>query len=135
MRPLKKILLGVDLTRSYHLSADGLPPDNREAVRRAIWLARDNRAMLLICSALNLSERALRHVVEEERGRLTQTVEQAARAALGGLVAQAKGEGVEARPVLARGKAWSELVGLAFREHCDLVVVGTGHSSALSRLL
>jgi len=109
--------------------------DNREAIRRAIWLARHNAARLLFFSALNLSDRAMHMLVDEDPSRLTQTVETAARTSLAELVSEAQREGIEAEAKLVRGKGWLEIIRQVLRDRHDLVVVGARHVHGLRRIL
>lgn len=135
MRRFRNILVGVDLAQSPNLSAAGLGADNREAIRQATWLARHNGGTVFFLAALNLSEDQLHRLAEEDRTRLTRTVEQTANESLDGLVREARAQGVESAAALVRGRGWVEIVRKVQRDGHDLVVVGARHSHGLRRVL
>ena len=134
MQPFRNILVGVDLTQ---YDATTLQPSviAREVVRQALWLAGNTGGRLTFCSALNLTLETLPHLDEADRRQLAHTVEQAAAAILGGLVQQARVQGIEATEKLVLGRPWLEIIRQVLRDKHDLLLVGTRDRTGLGRMI
>ena len=135
MQCFKNILVGVDLTRLRQLDVSELPPDTREIIAHAVWLAKINGAKLLFFAALNISEDALHHLREHKKTHVVQTVEELANRVLEDLVKEARQEGVDASAKLVLGKDWLEIIHQVERAQHDLLVIGTRTRSGLQRML
>jgi universal stress protein E len=134
MKTMQNILVGLDLARGP-LTTAGLGPISREAFRRGVELAKLQNARLLLFTALNVNEEALRFLKEHERNRVVANLADAADRVLRDLEQEAKGEGVQATRKLVSGKGWLEIIKQVLRDKHDLVVVGTREPSAWRRLL
>jgi universal stress protein E len=134
MRGFRNILVGVDLVPGSRSGAPELGPDNREAVRRAIWLASHNSANLLFFSALYVPESPLPALIGEDKSQSAPTAETAIRRGLAALVEEARNAGVKATAQLVRGRAWVEIILQVQRDQHDLVVVGARHLQGFRRI-
>src|SRR5580704_556554 len=134
MQRFRNILVGLDLASTDHLAEIELTPPNREALRRAIWLAAHTRGELTIFSALDVSPH-VQAVLQEELKHEPGDLEREAYEVLEQFVAQAKKEGVAARLKLAFGCPWQEICRQVLAEKHDLVVVGTRDLGQISRIL
>ncbi len=65
MQRFRKILVGLDLSSPDHVAEVELTPPNREALRRAIWLAAHTQGELTIFSSLDVSPH-VQAVLQEE---------------------------------------------------------------------
>jgi len=134
MQPFRNILVGVDLTQ---YDATTLQPSivAREVVRQALWLADKMGSHLTFFGALNLTVESLPHLDETERRQLAHRVEHVAEKILSGLVAQARGRGIEAVEKLALGRPWLEIIRRVLRGKHDLLLVGTRDRKGLGRMI
>ena len=134
MQRFRNILVGLDLSSPDHVAEVELSPPNREALRRAIWLAAHTRGQLTVFSSLDVSphvQAALQEELKHEPGDL----EREAYDILERFVAEAKAEGVEARQKLAFGSPWQQICRQVLAEKHDLVVVGTRDLGHIGRIL
>ncbi len=131
MEFFKNVLVGVDLAHSEEATLDGLNLPTRCAIERGIWLAGQVSAELTFFSATDIAPREEEFLKESGVQSLTET----AQTILDELVTHAKSLGVEARSVLAEGKAWEETIRQVQKAGHDLVIVGTRDAGFASRLL
>lgn len=124
MQQINSILVGVDLTHADRLVASDLNEQTAEAVERAIWLADLLNAKLEFFAAIDLSAHT-KHLLEEERNKLSNNVEDEAHKVMSGLIEQAKAEGVESTSKVAIGSSWREIVIEVVKNDHDLILVGT----------
>jgi universal stress protein E len=104
------------------------------AIRTARWLAEHTGAELTFLAGLEVSPQA-EHLLAEDREHVTRSVEQTAREMLNGLAESARAAGLAAQAKLVVGKGWQELIRAAGRGRYDLLVAGTRHRNAASRML
>jgi universal stress protein E len=133
MKRFKKILVGIDLSWADRLVAEELSAPNAEAVRQALWLAKQNTASLDFLFSLDLSVKAQQLIAESSMNE--STVMDEAKNRLAELVSKAQQEGVEAQSHVVFGKSWLELIRQVLRKQYDLVLVGTRHVSATQGFL
>src|SRR5690606_28770383 len=100
-----------------------------EAVRRALWLARQSDAEVSFCYSLDASA-ATERLIEEHRGFSPNIFDEASEA-LRDLVERAEAAGVKATSKVTMGPAWHQLIREAITEQHDLVIVGTRDTSNL----
>jgi universal stress protein E len=131
----KNILVGVDLARCKPLDMCGLNPVALEPIHWAIHLAKVNAGRLLFFSASNIGEDALRHLAEEDRSQVRETVFKGGGKVLQDLVEQAGTQGVPAQWKIVPGKGWLEIIRQVIRGRHDLVVVGTRDLTGVRRML
>ncbi len=124
MQQINSILVGVDLTHADRLVASDLNEQTAEAVERAIWLADLLNAKLEFFAAIDLSAHT-KHLLEEDRNKLSNNVEDEAHKVMSGLIEQAKAEGVESTSKVAIGSSWREIILEVVRNNHDLVLAGT----------
>jgi universal stress protein E len=130
------ILAGIDLAHCERLDLDHLGPINDGVVRLASWLGRTMPARLTFLAALNKQGQPWHLINADDHDRLTRGVEERASAIMEQLVERVRlRSGVEARPVLAPGKGWVELLRQVERDRHDLVVIGSRKDSGLRRAL
>jgi len=133
MKQFKKILIGVDLSSGDRAVAEELSAPNDEAVRQALWLAKQNSAAVLFCFAIELSDKARQMIAESDAS--DPNVIKQAESRLGELVAKAKADGIAAEAKVFVGKCSVEIVREVLRNQHDLVVVGTRDVGTLEGLL
>lgn len=134
MQQFRNILVGVDLSRADRLVASELNPPTQEAVNRALWLARLNRAELTFCAALDVSPQT-QEFLRGDYEQLVGMIETEGNRVLGELVERATQDGVAAKSRLVFGRGWEELTREVLREKHDLAIVGTRDLSGPARLL
>lgn len=134
MQPFRNILAGIDLSQ-YDPTTHQPSAVAREVIHRALWLAGKTSARLTFFSALNLTRESLPHLEEADRHSVAKTAEAAADKILGGLVEQARGQGIEATHKMVLGRAWWELICQVLRDKHDLLLVGTRDRKGLGRML
>ncbi|MFQ5731698.1 MAG: universal stress protein [Planctomycetaceae bacterium] len=134
MQQFRRILVGVDLSSADRLAVADLGPPTREAVRRAVWLAKHLSAELTFFTALDVSAHA-QELLRDEFEEATRSVEKAAREVLDELVSEAGRDGVPADAKLEFGRPWERILQAVLRNGYDLVIVGTSHAGAASRFL
>lgn len=133
MKLFKKILVGVDFSSNDRLVCTDLSPTNAEAIRRAKWLAKLNRAELEFFTTLNLGHQTRRLISEHQSA--AATVEDLAKQACQELVDEAQAEGVNASYSTQFGTPWLQIIRRVLKRDNDLVVVGARHHGALHQLL
>ncbi len=133
MKRFKKILVGVDLSWGDRFVAEELSAPNAEAVRQALWLAKQNSTSVCFFSSLDLSAKVQRLIVESSTDE--STILDEAKHQLAELVTKAGEQGVEAESHVSFGKSWVELIRQVLRNGHDLVLVGTRHVSATQGFL
>ena len=97
----------------------------------AIWLAGQVSAELTFFSVTDIAPRDQDLLKEAGVHALTES----AQTILEELAAHAESQGIEAKAVLAQGKAWEEIIRQVQRRGHDLVIVGTRDAGLASRLL
>lgn len=133
MKQFRRLLVGVDLATPDRMVCREVYGPSAEAVRRALWLARQNGAEVCFCYSLDPSA-ATERLIEEHRGFTPNIFDEAAEA-LGDLVERADAAGVEATSKVTMGPAWHQLIREAISSEQDLVIVGTRDTSNLQRVL
>ncbi len=134
MQRFRNILVGLDLSSPDHVAEVELTPPNREALRRAIWLAAHTQGELTIFSSLDVSPH-IQAVLQEELAHEPGDLEREAFNILERFVAEARAEGVEARQKLAFGSPWQQICKQVLADKHDLVVVGTRNLGHIGRML
>jgi universal stress protein E len=132
MERFKSILVGVGLSDGDQLVSDTMPVSSREAVARAVWLAKTTSAevtffLVLPTWAPNLDAETQLLLQEGHGGR---TVFDHAKEVMARLVDEAKREGIQANSRVAIGKRWVEIIRQQIRKKHDLVIVGGRESKA-----
>ncbi len=133
MKRFKKILVGVDLSWGDRFVAEELSAPNAEAVRQALWLAKQNSTSVSFFSSLDLSAKVQRLIAESSTDE--STILDEAKHRLAELVTKAREQGVEAESHVSFGKSWVELIRQVLRKGHDLLLVGTRHASATKGFL
>ena len=133
MKRFKNILVGVDLSQGDHFVSDVLPAPTREAIERALWLAKLNSATVTFLYAIDASPVARRLIQESDGG--DGSVVGAARKVLKPLVDRAAAEGLSADVAVPFGKSWVEIIRQVLRNRHDLVIAGTRHQGAVRGML
>ena len=134
MRHVRNILVGVDLLNVESSDPVKLRRPSQWALSRAIWLASQKRAKLTIFSVVGMPpfvEDLLRERLTDGSEEITGITAQI----LDRLVAQAKSDGVEARPLCAVGIPWEEICRQVQANKHDLVIVGTRNLGYAGRML
>jgi universal stress protein E len=124
MKRFQNILVGVDLADADPASSNVLSRPSRQALARAIWLARHTGGKLTIFSALSVSP-FLENYVHRELTEDPYDPAREATALLKRLVDRAESDGVRAQSGLAVGIAWEEICRQVVNHDHDLVIVGT----------
>jgi universal stress protein E len=133
MKRFKSILVGVDLSCGDRLVGDDLVPPTREALERALWLAKINSSELTLLYSLDISEHT-RHLIENTPDS-EPTVLHQAQTVLAGLAEQAERQGVETKWNVVFGKSWIQVIQHVLHGGHDLVVVGTRHMGPVKSML
>jgi universal stress protein E len=137
MKRFKNILVGVDLANGGTLVSNDIVPPTKEAVARAVWLAKANSARLLFFHvlppwALGLdAETPTRH--QEHNGKYT--VMDHATEVIADMVEFARTEGLAAESLVVHGKSWLAIIRQVLRQNHDLVIAGTRHLSSMRDFL
>ena len=124
MKQFRNILVGIDLMNVEVADPVKLRRPSRQALARAIWLASHTHAKLTISSVLPMPpfmEGLLREQLTDTPAEITGITAEI----LNRLVAQARSEGIDARPQCAVGIPWEELCRQIQLNNHDLVIVGT----------
>ncbi len=129
MSCFKNILAGIDLSHCARLSVSALPAVVEEVFRRSVWLAQRSSGKLTFFSTLNLTEEFLLMLEEKHRLVVIRKIEDEADQVLTELIQKASDCGVEATAVFVRGLGWLEIIRQVLRDHHDLVLMGSRHSS------
>ena len=137
MKRFKNILVGVDLAHGDTLVSHDIVPPSKDAVARAVWLAKINSARLLFFHALppwtpNL-QADTQMSLEEHHGK--RTVMDLAHEAITDMAELATKEGVAAESLVTQGKSWVEIIRQVLRDNHDLVIVGTRHLTSVKGFL
>ncbi len=133
MKRFTNILVGVDLSKGGALVSKKLAKPSREAVERALWLAKLNSARLLFMYSLDVSAKT-QHLIQENQGS-EPTVVDHAEVVMRRLVERANQEGIEADFRVEFGRSWVNIIRQVLRNAHDLVLVGTRHVSAVKSFL
>ena len=126
MKRFKSILVGVDLRDGDRLVSETIAAPSREAVARAVWLAKNNSAHLtffyVLPSWASNHDAETQMLLEDGHGK--RTVRDHAQEVLANMVENARKEGVQADSRVVFGKSWVETIRQELREDHDLVIVG-----------
>lgn len=133
MKRFKNILVGVDLSQGDRLVTNELSVPSAEAVRQAMWLAKQNSATVHFFFALELSARAQEMILANRTDE--PSILDKAKNRVDELVNQARKEGVAAESHVVVGKSWIELIRQVLRGKHDLVLVGTRQLSGVQGFL
>jgi len=133
MKRFRNILVGVDLTNVDPQASFALSRPSRRALARAIWLAAHTQGKLTIFSAFAVSP-FIQDLLQEQLSQAADEPAREANAILDRLVAQAKKEGVDARPKFAFGTPWEEICRQVQNDNHDLVIVGTRDLGYVGRI-
>jgi nucleotide-binding universal stress UspA family protein len=116
--------------------ATDFSPASRPAFRRALDLARANRAELIVLHVMMtpILYTSDGYALPQTYDRLLADMQAEARKQLDRLVAGAKARGVRARGVLLEGLAHDRIVRAARSARADLLVIGTHGRTGLARL-
>ncbi len=126
MKRFKSILVGVDLADGERLVSSNLKEPSREAVERAIWLAKASSAHLNFYYVLPTwaASQDASPAVPLDEGYDKRTVEDHALEVMVNLVDQARSQGVVAESRVGFGRSWIEIIRQVIRADHDLVIVG-----------
>lgn len=132
MKRFKSILVGVDLTDGERLVSSNLKEPSREAVERAIWLAKASSAHLTFFYVLPswAANREASPTVSLDEGCGNRTVEDHAKEVMRNLVDQARSQSVVAESRVGFGRTWIEIIRQVIRAGHDLVIVGSKDPNA-----
>lgn len=138
-RRFDRILLGVDLADEDRYVGEELSASTREAVQRAVWLAKVNSAELCFFCVLPEVARQLSSdtqvlLAEQEIG-ARETVLAHATAKLASIADSAAQHGTPTSSKVALGISWIEIIREVLRHEYDLVVVGTRNKGPFRRML
>ncbi len=135
MQPFKNVLVGIDFSQLLGSDKAEFKPPVEQAIQRAIWLAGQAAAKLTFFAALHPRGDLKKLISTARQDELEKNVEHTAQHTLAILVDRARGAGVQAESMIARGKAWVEIIRQTVQGNHDLVVVGTRDVGALTGLL
>ena len=125
MKPYRRILFATDLARS-----------SMPGFREAVALARESLSELLIAYAYQppnlIQAQSIAPAVYDE---WNQNLRQEIGARLEPLVAEAREQGVRARPLLIEGSPDEVIAETAALEEADLIIMGTHGRTGMSRLI
>jgi nucleotide-binding universal stress UspA family protein len=109
---------------------------SRPAFERALGLARDSRAELLILHVLApvIPVMGEGYIPPQTYEAIDTAARKSAQKKLDALAARARKAGVRARPLLLEGTAHERIVSAAKAQRVDLIVMGTHGRSGLARL-
>ena len=124
MQAIRRILVGVDLSRCHPLEIAALGASIDNTMETAHSLARSCDAELQILTVFNWTEDSMHHLDPEDRSKVKHTFEEKAHLALENLVGKARGKSVRAASKLVLGKPWQEIVREVVRGRHDLLVIG-----------
>ena len=133
MKRFKNILVGVDLCSGDLLVSDDLAPPTREAIDRALWLAKENRAELCFFSSLDVPLRTQQIISEHPDSE--ESVLSHAKQVLSKWVEAAEREGVSSKFRVAFGKSWVQIIREVLKAQHDLVIVGSRKLGPVRRFL
>jgi universal stress protein E len=134
MQRFQNILVGVELSSVDPQAGADLSPSSQQALRRAVWLASRTHGNLTIFATLDLPP-FVQALLQQQLEQTPHELAQEAGETLERFVAQAKRDGVQARPKLAFGAPWREICRQVQSEKHDLVIVGTRHMGPVGRIL
>ena len=126
MKRFKKILVGVDLADGERLVSSNLKEPSREAIQKAIWLAKASAAHLTYYYVLPswAANRNASPAAPFDEGYDKRTVEDHAKEVMVNMVDQARSQGVVADSLVGYGRSWIEIIRQVIRADHDLVIVG-----------
>jgi nucleotide-binding universal stress UspA family protein len=109
---------------------------SRPAFERALGMARDSRAELLILHVLApvIPVMGEGYIPPQTYEAIDTAARKSAHKKLDALAARARNAGVRARPLLLEGTAHERIVSAAKAQRVDLIVMGTHGRSGLARL-
>lgn len=119
------------------LYASDFSPASRPAFRRALALARSNRAVLTVAHVYSLQIPVMGEGYVgggQIYNRMVADIERDAQRRLGRLVTQARKNGVRAKALLLAGIPHDRIVRAARSTRADLIVLGTHGRTGLGRL-
>ena len=137
MKRFKSILVGVDLADGERLVSSNLKEPSKEAVERAIWLAKASSAHLTFYYVLPswAANQDASPAVPLDEGYDKRTVEDHAKEVMVNLVDQARSQGVVAGSRVGFGRSWIEIIRQVIRESHDLVIVGAKDPNGVMQFL
>ena len=137
MKRVKRILVGVDLAQGDVLVSDDFSPPTKDAIARAMWLAKGYGSQLTFFHVLppfaTQLDAKTQMLLEEFHGK--RTVADHATEVVAKLAETASEEGLAADSLVAYGKSWLEIIHQVLRESHDLVIIGSRNLSAVQHML